>query len=87
MQTRNPFMDDLARMMASAAGLAGTAGEEARTLIRSQADRFVSDMDLARREEVEVLRELTRALQERVEALEARISRLDGGGGSETGAG
>jgi BMFP domain-containing protein YqiC len=80
MQTRNPFMDDLARMMTGAAGLAGAAGEEARTLMRSQADRLVADMDLARREEVEILRALTRGLLERIDGLERRISALEGGG-------
>ena len=56
------------------------ACEEARTLMRSQADRLVADMDLARREEVEILRELTRGLLERIDGLERRISALEGGG-------
>jgi BMFP domain-containing protein YqiC len=56
MQSQNPFLDELAKMTTSAMSLAQAAGDEAKAAIRAQGDRFVADMDLVRREEVEALR-------------------------------
>ncbi|MEZ5938117.1 MAG: accessory factor UbiK family protein [Hyphomonadaceae bacterium] len=82
MQTRNPILDDLAKMMSGAAGAAQAAGEEARALFTSQTDRMVNDLDLARREEVEALKLLARTALEKVEALEKRIAALESRGKS-----
>ncbi len=79
MQTRNPFIDDFSKMMGGAAGAAQAAGEEFRALIRSQMERFVADMDLAKRDEVEALKSLARTALERVEQLEKRVAELEGG--------
>ena len=78
MQTRNPFMDDFAKMFSGAAGAAQAAGEEFRALIRSQMERFIADMDLAKREEVEALKALARSALEKAEALEKRVVELEG---------
>ncbi|MEE9381482.1 MAG: accessory factor UbiK family protein [Hyphomonadaceae bacterium] len=77
MPTQNPLLDDLAGLMTGALGAARSAGEEARTAMRGRADSFIADMDLAGREEVEVLKEIARAALERVEALEARVEALE----------
>ncbi len=71
MQSQNPFLDELAKMTTSAMSLAQAAGEEAKTAFRSQADRFVADMDLVRREEVEALRAEIAALRAEVAELKA----------------
>ena len=52
MQTKNPFLDEIAKLTTAAAGLAQAAGEEAKTQFRSQADRFVAEMDLVRRDDL-----------------------------------
>ena len=77
MQTRNPFMDDFAKMMSGAAGAAQAAGDEFRALVRSQMERFINEMDLAKREEVEALKALARSALEKAEALEARLAELE----------
>ena len=77
MQTRNPFMDDFSKMFSGAASAAQAAGEEFRALIRSQMERFVADMDLAKRDEVEALKTLARSALEKVEALETRVAELE----------
>jgi len=84
MQTQSPFFDQIARAMTEAAGAADGVRREAETLLASQAKRLVQDMDLAEREEVEVLREVAAAareeaaaLKERLDALEARIAALE----------
>jgi BMFP domain-containing protein YqiC len=77
MQTRSPILDDLSRVMQGAAGMARAAGEEANAMFRSSVERLVSNMDLARREEVEALKTLARSAIERAEALERRVADLE----------
>lgn len=71
MQTQNPFLDEMAKLTAAAMGLAQTAGEEAKAAFRSQADRFVAEMDLIRRDEYEVLKAEIAALRAEIAELKA----------------
>ncbi len=71
MQSQNPFLDEFAKLTTSAMSLAQAAGEEAKTAFRSQADRFVAEMDLVRREEIESLRAELALLRAEVVALKA----------------
>ena len=73
MQTRNPLLDELARLSTGAMGLAQAAGEEAKSAMRAQTDRMVADLDLVRRDEFE-------ALKAEVKALRAELAALKGGG-------
>ena len=74
----NPLLDDVAKAMTGVIGAAQAAGEEAKTLARAQGERFIADMDLANREEVEALKDLARSALERVDALTARVEALEG---------
>ena len=56
MQSQNPFLDELAKMTTSAMSLAQAASDEAKSAMRAQADRFVADMDLVRRDELLALK-------------------------------
>ena len=76
MQTRNLILDDLSRLAAGAAGAAQAAGEEAKTLFRSGADRIIADMDLASREEVAALKDSLAAALERIDSLEKQVADL-----------
>ena len=69
MQTRNPFLDVFALLTTGAMGRAQAAGEEAKAAWRAQADRFVADMDLVRRDEFD-------ALKAEIAALRAEIATL-----------
>ncbi len=69
MQSQNPFLDELAKLTTSAMGLAQTAGDEAKAAMRAQADRFVAEMDLVRREELDALKAEISALREEIAAL------------------
>ena len=69
MQSQNPFMDELAKMTTNAMSLAQAAGDEAKAAFRAQADRFVADMDLVRREELDGLKAEIAALRAEVAAL------------------
>ena len=77
MAMQNPLLDDLAGLMTGAIGAARSAGEEARTAMRGRAEAFIADMDLAGREEVDILKQIARSALERVEALEARVEELE----------
>lgn len=74
MQTRNPFLDELAKLSTGAMGLAQAAGEEAKTAMRAQADRFVADMDLVRRDEFDILKAEIVALRAELAALKGENS-------------
>lgn len=69
MQTRNPILDEFARLTTGAMGLAQAAGEEAKTAFRAQADRFIAEMDLVRRDEFDALKAEVAALRAGVAAL------------------
>jgi len=71
MQTRNPILDEFAKLTTGAMGLAQAAGEEAKTAFRAQTDRLVADMDLVRRDEFDALKAEIAALRAEIAALKA----------------
>lgn len=71
MQTRNPLLDEFAKLTTGAMGLAQAAGEEAKAAWRAQADRFVAEMDLVRRDEFDVLKDEIAALRVEIATLKA----------------
>ncbi len=71
MHTRNPFLDEIARLSTAAVGLAQAAGEEAKATMRAQSDRVAAQMDLVRRDEHEALKAEVAALRAQVERLTA----------------
>jgi BMFP domain-containing protein YqiC len=74
MQTRNPILDEFAKLSTSAMGLAQAAGEEAKAAFRSQSDRIAAEMDLVRRDEFDVLKAQITALREEVAELQKSAS-------------
>ena len=78
MADQNPLLDDIAGLMTGAMGAARSAGEEAKTLMQSQAARMIADMDLASREEIESYKMLLQNAIERIEALETEVAALKG---------
>ena len=71
MQTQNPFLDEMAKLTTAAMGIAQAASEEAKAAFRSQADKIVADLDLVRRDELDVLKAEVAALRVEIEALKA----------------
>jgi BMFP domain-containing protein YqiC len=76
-QTSNRIFDEIARLMNDAAGVASGVRREFDTLVRTQADRVLRDLDLVRREEFEAVKEMARLAREENEALQARIAALE----------
>ncbi len=71
MQTRNPILDEFAKLTTGAMGLGQAAGDEAKAAWRAQTDRFVAEMDLVRRDEFDVLKDEIAALRAEIAALKA----------------
>jgi len=76
-QTNNPILDDLARLMTDAAGMAQGVRREAETLAKTQIERLLSTMDVVTREEFEAVREMAILAREENEMLTARITELE----------
>ncbi|MCC6890236.1 MAG: accessory factor UbiK family protein [Hyphomicrobiales bacterium] len=76
-QTTNRFFDEVARLMNDAAGVAQGVRREFETLVRTQTERWLRDLDLAKREEFEVVKDMARLAREENEALKTRIAALE----------
>jgi hypothetical protein len=85
-QTNNRFFDEIGRLMNDAAGAAQGVKREVDTLWRNQAEKFLRDMDLVKREEFEAVKDMARLAREENEALKARIAAIEAklGGSSST---
>ena len=78
MSTGTPrFLDDIARLMTDAAGVASSARREAETVFKSQIERLLRDADVVTREEFEAVREMAVLAREENEALSARLAALE----------
>lgn len=77
MQTQSSVFDDLAKLMTGAMGLAQGMQDEAKSFMRSQADRFVAEMDLVSREEFEAVKQLAAQARAEADALKERLAALE----------
>ena len=76
-QTTNRFFDEMARLMNDAAGAAQGVKREFDTMFKNQAERFLNEMDIVKREEFEAVKEMARLAREENEALKSRIAALE----------
>jgi BMFP domain-containing protein YqiC len=72
MQSRNKPLADISNLMANAVGAAKGVGDELKAVTRSQAEKFIADMDLVSRDEFDVLKARLDAALEEIEALKAK---------------
>jgi len=76
-QTNNRFFDEVARLMNDAAGVATGVRREFDTVVKTQAERILRDLEIVQREEFEAVKEMARLAREENEALKARIAALE----------
>ena len=76
-QTSNRLFDELARLMTDAASVAQGVRKEAEGVFRTQMERFVADLDLVKREDFDVVREMASKARTENEALKARVAELE----------
>lgn len=76
-QTSGRFFDEIARLMNDASGVAQGVRREFDTLFKTQAERWLRDLDLVKREEFEAVKDMARLSREENEALKTRIAALE----------
>lgn len=77
-QTSNRLLDDFARLMTDAAGVAQGVRKEAETAMRAQLERLMADMDVVPRDDFEAVREMAARALDEIDVLKARIDVLEG---------
>ena len=76
-QTSNRLFDEMARLMGDAANVAEGVKREAETAFRSQMERIVADLDLVKREDFEVVKEMAAKARAESDALAKRVAELE----------
>lgn len=77
MNNSNRLLDEMARLMTDAAGAAQGVRREVETVMKTQAQRILSDMDVVTREEFEAVREMAIMAREESDRLAGRIAALE----------
>jgi BMFP domain-containing protein YqiC len=77
MQTRNPILDDLAKVATGAASAFGGLKGEVEARVRDQLARMLDGMHLPSREEFEVVKAMAARAREENDALRARVAELE----------
>ncbi len=70
-------MDEFARLMTDAAGVAQSARNEMETAFKTQMERVLAGMDVVQREEFEAVREMAVKARDENDALAKRIDELE----------
>ncbi|KAA3513344.1 accessory factor UbiK family protein [Agrobacterium rosae] len=73
----NRIFDEFAKLMTDAAGAAQGMRKEVETAFHAQAERWLNSLDLVKREEFEVVREMAIQARDENDALRARIDALE----------
>jgi BMFP domain-containing protein YqiC len=76
-QTSNRFFDEMARLVNDATGAAQGVKREFDTMMKHQAEKFLNEMDVVKREEFEAVKEMARIAREENDALKARIEAIE----------
>ncbi len=70
------LFDELGKLMNNAAGVADGVRREIETVVKSQLERLVNDMDLVKREDYDALRDLVMAQSAEIKELKAVVEAL-----------
>jgi BMFP domain-containing protein YqiC len=76
-QTSNRFFDEVAKLMNDAAGVASGVRREFDTMVRTQAERYLRDLEVVQREEFEAVKAMAVKAREENEQLAARLAALE----------
>ena len=74
--TQSRIFDDLGRLMNDAASVADGLRREVETMVKTQGERWIADMDLVKREDYDALRELVQAQGEDIAELKKQLAAL-----------
>lgn len=73
----NRILDDIARLATDAAGAAQGVRREVETVVKTQMERLLRDLDVVTREEFEAVREMALIAREENDKLAARLKALE----------
>ena len=76
-ETPNRLMDEFARLMTDAAGMAEGVRREAENVVKAQFERMIRDMDVVSRDEFEAVKAMAIAARDDNEKLQARLAELE----------
>ena len=74
MQSRNQIIDDLAKLITNAFGLAQNATGEIENAVKNLLDRYLADKGLVTREEFDILKEIQSDMQKEILILKKEIN-------------
>lgn len=75
--TSSKFFDELAKLMTNAAGAAQGVRKELDSLVQSQVERVLNNLNVVKREEFDVVRDIAQKARAENERLEKRIAELE----------
>ena len=75
--TSSRFFDEIAKLMTSATGAAQGVRKEVDTLVQSQVERVLNNINLVKREEFDVVREIAEKARMENDKLATRVAELE----------
>jgi len=75
--TSSRFFDELAKLMTNATGAAQGLRKEGDTMVQSQVERVLNNLELVKREELDVVRDMAQKAREENDALAKRLAELE----------
>ena len=76
-QTTGRFFDELGKLITDAAGAAQGVRKEIESVVRSQAENILRELDVVQREEFEAVKAMAQKAREENEQLKTRIAELE----------
>ena len=77
MQSENPLLADIAKLLNSAAGTVAGMGREARDAARERVKEAVGGLEFVSREEFDAVKDMAAKARDETEALKARLVALE----------
>ena len=77
MTSPNPLLDGLSKLMTDAMGVAQGVKKEADTMVKSQVERLLRDVDVVTREEFDVVKDMAAVARDENDRLAARLAALE----------
>jgi BMFP domain-containing protein YqiC len=75
--TSSRFFDEIAKLMTNATGAAQGMRKEVDGLVQSQVERVLNNMNVVKREEFDVVRDMAEKARQENEQLEKRLAALE----------
>lgn len=76
-QTTGRFFDELGKLITDAAGAAQGVRKEIESVVRTQAENILRELDVVQREEFEAVKAMAQKAREENEQLKTRIAELE----------